>query len=74
MSTRTIETAEFKVTFKDTPELRDTVFEAVLGFFVEHEVFAGESVMQSDAPQLEAAPLFADLADDVFKFKVTWKD
>lgn len=74
MMLRTLETDDFIVKFKDTPQLRDQVFERVLGFFTEHEAFHGESILQSDAPQLKAPCFFAELADELFKFDAEVKE
>ena len=62
------------VEFDETPELKEEVYNRVLGFFIKMEAFSGESIMQSDEPQIEAAPFLSDLADDVFKFDVDWGD
>lgn len=63
-----------KVTFEDSPELREKVFQAVLKFFKDNDSFSGESIMQMDEPQENAAPFLSDLADDFFKFEVEWKE
>lgn len=71
---RKIETDNCKVEFDDSQKTKDKVFEAVIAFFVEHESFSGECICQSDDPQIEAAPAFGNIADDILKFNVTWKD
>lgn len=43
-------------------------------YFKKHECFSGESIMQMDNPQIEAPELMADIADDILKFKFTYKD
>jgi hypothetical protein len=62
------------VSFEDSPALRDAVFNRILSWFLEHECFSGEGVMQCDAPQLTAAPMLADIADELFRFTFEWKD
>ncbi len=60
------------VSYDDTPELRNAVFERVLLFFIEQKTFSGESICQMDGPQIEAPNMLGDLADDVFKFQTKY--
>lgn len=71
---RKIETDDCVVKFDDNREVRDKVFEAVVKFFVEHEVFCGESIMQCDAPQIDGPELLSEIADDIIKFDVEYKE
>lgn len=68
-----IKTDDIEVAYEDTPELRDQVFTKVLGFLINHQVFSGESVMQDDEAQLDAAEFLGDLADG-FEFEVDYID
>jgi hypothetical protein len=43
-------------------------------FYVKHQAFEGEVLMQADDPQVEAPALLAQLADEVFDFEVLWLD
>ncbi len=71
---RKITTKDYTVSFEDTQEMRDAVFERVIAFYMKHEAFSGESIMQCDGPQIDAPDLLADLADETLKFHVKWKD
>lgn len=71
---REVETKEMVARFEDSVDLRNAVFEKVVAFFQKHETFHGEVIMQSDAPQLDAAPFLASMADELFRFKVEYKD
>lgn len=62
------------VSYTDTPELRNAIFEKMLQFFLDKQSFSGESICQSDSCQIDAAPLLAEIADDLFKFDVEWKE
>lgn len=73
MSTDSLETENFRVTYEVNDEVRNEVFRRVLAFFVKHESFHGECIMQSDDPQIEAAPLLSEIADEVFKFNIECK-
>jgi len=65
---RTVETENCVVTFPDDQATKDAVFDRVVAFFLEHEAFSGESVMQCDAPQIEGPVMLSELVDDVLKF------
>lgn len=58
-----------KVVYQDDQETRNKVFEKVMEYFTKYEALCGESIMQSDNPQIYAASYFADIADDIIKFK-----
>ena len=62
------------VTYKDSYEIREAVFEKVLAWFLRVGSFSGECIMQSDKPQIEAPELLIELADDVFEFDVTYNE
>jgi hypothetical protein len=67
---RTIETDwGYKVHFDDSEETKKQVFEAVISWFQDHEVFIGEGIMQSDDCLIEAPELLAQLADNIIKFE-----
>jgi len=70
----TIELQDRAVTFENSPEMARKVFDAVIGWFEKHNQFHGEGIMQMDAPQIDAAPFLARLADDIIKFKEDWED
>lgn len=65
---RTLKTKRRTVSFNDTPELRDMVFEKLVSYFQKYDAFYGEDVAQSDSPQVGAIDLMTELADD-FKFE-----
>lgn len=71
---RVLETEDFRVKFEETAELKEQVFERVLAFLTKHEAFYGESLMQSDGPQIEAPDFLAELVDEVFQFDAEFKD
>lgn len=71
---RTFNMDNCRVTIKDTPELRAEVFRKVLGFYLKHESFSGECIMQFDAPLIDGPTFLSDLADETFKFDVSWED
>lgn len=72
MATRT--KSNGTVIYDDTPEMHKRVFDHVMAWFHEHECYCGEDIIQMDKPQETAAPMLADLADDVIKFDVTWNE
>ncbi len=68
-----IETKDFTVKFNDDEETKQKVFNNLLEFYAKHEAFSGESICQSDDPQIEAPELLSEIADNIFQFKVDWK-
>lgn len=64
---------ELVVSFNETPELKEAVYQRVLQFFHEQGTYSGESIMQSDGPQLDAPELLSYLADELFKFEVNYE-
>lgn len=68
------ETDDWIVECKDDPATKEAVFNAVIQFFKDHQMFSGESIMQSDNPQIEAPILMSNIADDILKFNVKYKD
>ncbi len=62
------------VTYPCNQEVKDAVFNAVIGYFMEYQTFNGESLIQSDAPTMAAPECLADIADDIIKFKTEYND
>ena len=60
------------VTIDDSPEKQVEVFNRVVEWFFKHGAFSGESIMQSDAQQVDTALLLSDIADDIFT-NVDWE-
>jgi len=67
-----IDTKDIKADFEDSENLRDAVFERLLLFYKEHEVFDGEMLCQCDAPQIAAPELLSDIAE-MINFDVDYK-
>lgn len=57
------------VSFDETPELKEKVYQSVLNWYIKQGHFSGESIMQSDEPIIDAPEFLSDVADDLFKFK-----
>lgn len=75
MAIRKIETDDFIVEFDDTPELRDAVFERLLKFYsTDIESFSGECMVQGDSVYIVGPPMLGEIADEIIKFDVKWKD
>ena len=63
---------DFNLKFDDSHASKYALFAKMLAWYEKMEAFDGESIMQSDEPQIEAGPFLAEIADEVFKFKVTY--
>lgn len=63
------------VKFDDSPEVVKAVFEKLItDYYCKHQSFKGESIMQSDNPQIEAPVILSEIADDILKFYVEWHE
>jgi hypothetical protein len=65
---------DFEVSFEETNDIRNKVYEAVLNFLIEKNAFSGEVIMQSDDCLIESPQIIAKIADDIFKFKVKYDE
>lgn len=70
----TKETDDAVVSYEDTKELRDKVFEAVMDYYFKYNAFTGETICQMDDPIIEAHVVFAEIADDIIKFDIVYKE
>ncbi len=70
----THETSEYTCNFDDSEEAKNHIYAKLLDWFQKHELYTGEAIVQSDIAQIEAPDLMAFLAEEGFKFDVTWKE
>jgi len=71
---QTITTTDRTITFDDSPEAKDRVFDLMLDFFKQVDMFSGECLGQSDETYIEAPNILSEVAEDGFKFKVEYSD
>ena len=69
-----IETDDVIAKYSDSDQIKQAVFDRVLQYFKDFEAFQGETIHQSDDPIIYAPNVLSDIADDILKFKVTYKD
>jgi hypothetical protein len=72
--TKTIKFSDHTVTYEDSPEVRDAVFERVMQYFREYNCYAGEVIHQSDDPIIYAPNVLSDIADKIVKFETKYED
>ena len=65
---------DFILSYEVGEQVNEHIVSRLLQWFIKHEAFCGESIMQNDNPQIYAAPFLSELADEVFKFDVIWKE
>ncbi len=68
----TLQFDDYTVTYEDSQEIKDKVFERVMEYYRKHEQFIGEGIMQCDDPIIDAPNVLADIADDIIQFKVKY--
>lgn len=71
---KTITTQDRTITFDDSPEAKDRIFNLMLDFFKRVDMFSGECLTQSDETYIEAPNILAEVAENGFKFEVEYKD
>lgn len=71
---RIIRYKDHTISYDDSPEMREAVFQAVLGWFHENEAYSGECIAQSDGCQIALSNLLEYIADKIIKFDVKWED
>jgi len=69
-----VETADYILEYDTDPERILEIFEKLLDFFIKNEVFLQEDIMQADEVIMDAPKLLSDIAENVFKFELTWKE
>lgn len=58
------------VSFEETPELKEKVYQNVLAWIKKHDAYHGEVIMQDDDCIISAPDLLSDIVDELFKFEV----
>ncbi len=62
------------ITFEDSIETKEEVFQCLLNWYTVHGCYDGESIWQNDAPQEKAPEVLTDIAEKLFKFQVVYDD
>lgn len=70
----TITKPDYTVTYDDSQEAKDRIFQIALAWFNKVEMYSGESLGQSDTTYVEAPDLLAELAEEGFRFGHKWND
>lgn len=70
---RTIVTDDTMVTVCLDEETQNKIVDAVIDFYTKHDCWSGESIMQMDAPQINAAPFLANMVDTIIRPTVEYK-
>ena len=65
---RTITHSDFSVKYEHNAETFEKVFNYLMKhFFTKYECYNGETIVQCDEPQMHAAEVLAEIADDIFE-------
>lgn len=65
---------DYTLTYDDSTEAKERIYEIALKWFKQVKAFNGESIFQRDTPQIKAPELAAKMAEKGFKFKRKWKE
>ncbi|MCP3686211.1 MAG: hypothetical protein GY861_26490 [bacterium] len=59
---------------KNNSALRSEVFLKIMRWCIQHSLFTGEAIMQSDTGLIEAPVLISEIVDELLKFEVVDRD
>lgn len=69
---KTEDLPDYTLTFDDSPEAKDRVYEIMLKWFKKLRHYSGESLGQSDETYVLAPDILAEVAEEGFKFDQKW--
>ena len=64
---KTIQKGWRKVSYDDSVESKNKVFNRLMEYFNKHEAYDGDTIQQSNRPSLDAVVVLSDIADDLFE-------
>ena len=70
----TIDQEFMRVTYLDDEATKQAVFDRVMAYFTKHQAFDGESIHQRDSTTIDAPCVLADIADNIIRFQVEYKE
>ena len=66
---------DYTVEYDESPEMKSRVFNYLIQeYYRKHKAFAGEVIQQDDDCILDAPDILSHIADEIIKFKETYKD
>lgn len=71
---KTIKTDNYVVTIDDSQEVKDAIFERLIKFGLQHDAWTGESIFQSDEPNIDSVSVMCEIFDDIMKSDITWNE
>lgn len=64
---------DFTVEYDDSQETKDKAFDKLMEYYIKHEAFDGETIMQSDQCIIEAPEILYEIAENIIGFKINWR-
>lgn len=64
----------YVVEFRDDPEIQARVFEQLIAWFRENDIWSGESLCQCDRGNIGAPEVLSEILDETLRPKVTYKE
>lgn len=65
----TIQKDGYKIIHEYSIEVKNKVFNRLMEYFNKYEAYDGETIHQSDEPNLGAIIVLSDIADDLFEYE-----
>lgn len=67
-------TTEYTLSYDDSQDAKDKLFNTMFEWFKKHEMFSGESLAQSDETYIYAPELLGTVAEECFKFNMVERE
>lgn len=71
---KTLKFDDYTVTFDDSEDAKQKVFDLLFQWYKSTEMFSAESIGQSDETYIAAPDLLGEIAEEGFKFDVKWEE
>jgi hypothetical protein len=71
---KTLKFDDYTVTFDDSEEAKQKVFDLLFQWYKDMEMFSAECIGQSDETYITAPDLLGEIAEEGFKFEVEWEE
>lgn len=70
----TIDQEFMRVTYLDDEATKQAVFDRVIAYFTENKAFSGEVIHRRDGATIDAPYVLANIADNIIRFQVEYKE
>lgn len=65
---------EYSLKYLYSDEVKNKIFKRLMRYYNKYEAYDGETIMQSDDPQIYAPEVLSDIAENIIEFDVTYSE